>query len=190
MGPVPDDLEASVPAATVSAGQNAVTTWLGTTAPGLLLVAPQLVRRAATALAGAPAGTVPTWENRPSGAITTTSMFQLLRGNPQAVGQWIRLAANKVHDLQHVGTCHDSLLIGKGEPARRLPPVHSSKKWTGTLPRVVSGRCLRHFGRCLDLLDSRPTQDEIACFLCLSTSDYQSLRVRLEEFQPTVDIGG
>ena len=130
MGPVPDDLEASKPAATMATGQNAVTTWLGTAAPRVLFVTPQLVRRAVIATAFARA--MSTRENRPSGAVATTSMPQLLWANPQAVGQWIRLVVNKVHDLQHVGTSHDSLLKGKSGPARRLPPVHSSKKWTGT----------------------------------------------------------
>ena len=190
MGPVPDDLEASELAGTVPAGQNAVTTWLGTAAPGLLFVAPQLVPRAATTLAGTPASAVPTRQNRPSGAVATTSMLQLLRWNTQAVGQWIRLVVNRLHDLQHVVTCHDSLLAGKSGPARRLPPVHSSRKWTGTLPRVVSGRCLRHFGLSLDLLDAGRSKDEVSRFLCLSAGNDQRLRVRLEKFQPAVDIGG
>ena len=110
MRPVPDDLEASKAADTVSATQNAIPAWLRTATPGLLLVAPQPVGRASIAFTRTPARAMAARKNGPTRPVTTTlPVVQLLRGNPQAVGQRISLVLD-IHEVRHADTRHDSLL--------------------------------------------------------------------------------
>ena len=92
----------------MSAGQNAVTTWLHAATPGILLVAPQFVR--GTVIALALASVMSAWANTPPWTITTTTADQLLPSDAQAAYQRIRLVI-KLDDFQHVGTGHDSLPI-------------------------------------------------------------------------------
>ena len=83
------------------ARQNAVLTWPPTTAPGILFVPPQLVRRAVVALALTSAMT--TRANLPPWTVATAlPAVQLLRGNPQAVFQQIFFTALDWHSVVRV----------------------------------------------------------------------------------------